>query len=189
MLVNKSRTKNINENWTENHYFSVSQKWAKENLVSRENLLLFPFFLVLFTRAQSRDKEKIVDYQQIFYFHFSKCICPKSNFAITDKTTLIWMCCYAEYDGTQNFKRYQYRYFFFRYQIFSITVLVLFSGTKFYRYQFRDFFPVPIFTDTGYETFFRYQFFLIPFPIPPKKWTIPGTSTGTCTVLIFFFYL
>ena len=44
-----------------------------------------------------------------------------------------------------------------------------FSGTKFFRYRFRDFFPVPIFSDTGFETFFRYQFFPIPVPIPPKK--------------------
>merc|ERR1712105_206797 len=52
----------------------------------------------------------------------------------------------------------------FRYQIFSIPVLRLFSGTKFFRYRFRDFFPVPNFYDTGSETFFRYQFFSIPVP-------------------------
>ena len=57
----------------------------------------------------------------------------------------------------------------FRYQIFSIPVLRLFSGTKFFRYRFRDFFPVPNFSDTGSETFFRYQFFSIPVPIPPEK--------------------
>ena len=39
-----------------------------------------------------------------------------------------------------------------------------FSGTKFFRYRFRDFFPVPNFSDTGSETFFRYQFFPIPVP-------------------------
>ena len=44
-----------------------------------------------------------------------------------------------------------------------------FSGTKFFRYRFRDFFPVPNFSDTGSETFFRYQFFPIPVPITPKK--------------------
>ena len=38
-----------------------------------------------------------------------------------------------------------------------------FSGTKFFRYRFRDFFPVPNFSDTGSETFsgtnfFRYRF-------------------------------
>ena len=43
------------------------------------------------------------------------------------------------------------------------------SGIKFSRYWFRDFFPVPNFTDTGSETFFRYQFFPIPVPIPPEK--------------------
>ena len=41
---------------------------------------------------------------------------------------------------------------FFRYQIFSIPIPVLFSGTKFFRYRFRDFFPVPIFSDTGSNT-------------------------------------
>ena len=40
----------------------------------------------------------------------------------------------------------------FRYQIFSIPVLRLFSGTKFFRYRFRDFFLVPIFFDTGSDT-------------------------------------
>ena len=38
------------------------------------------------------------------------------------------------------------------------------SGTKFFRYRFRDFFPVPNFSDTGSETFFRYQIFPIPVP-------------------------
>ena len=33
------------------------------------------------------------------------------------------------------------------------------SGTKFFRYRFRDFFPVPSFPDTSSETFFRYQIF------------------------------
>ena len=136
-------------------------------------------------------------------------------------------------DGTQNVKRYRYRYFFSRYQIFTIPILVLFpvqifsdtgsetfygtkfyryrfrdffpvpnfsdttrkneqfpvpvpvpiinllnskklatkisSGTKFYRYRYRDLFPVPNFSDTGSGTFFRYQFFPILVPIPPKK--------------------
>merc|ERR1739844_104174 len=40
----------------------------------------------------------------------------------------------------------------FRYQIFPIPVPGLFSGTKFFRYRFRDFFPVPIFSDTGSDT-------------------------------------
>ena len=53
----------------------------------------------------------------------------------------------------------------------------LFSGTKFFRYRFRDFFPGPNFSDTGSETFFRYQFF----PIPPKNeiFPVPGIpATG-----------
>ena len=37
----------------------------------------------------------------------------------------------------------------FRYQIFPIPVPRPFSGTKFFRYRFRDFFPVPIFSDTS----------------------------------------
>ena len=69
---------------------------------------------------------------------------------------------------------------------FSDTGLDTFSGTKFFRYRFRDFFlvpnfshtdsetffPVPNFSDAGSESFFRYQIF----PIPPKKWKIlePG---------------
>ena len=38
-----------------------------------------------------------------------------------------------------------------------------FFGTKFFGYPFQD--------------FFRYQFFLIPIPIPPKKWKIHSTGT------------
>ena len=63
-------------------------------------------------------------------------------------------------DGTQNDKRYRYRYFFkyFRYR---------------YRYFFRyQIFPIPfprLFTDTGSETFFRCQIFPIPVLIPPEK--------------------
>ena len=38
------------------------------------------------------------------------------------------------------------------------------SGTKFFRYRFRYFFPVPNFSDTGSDTFFRYQIFPIPVP-------------------------
>ena len=59
---------------------------------------------------------------------------------------------------------------FFRYQIFPITPEIMknsryplemfwipkfpkiSSGTKFFRYRFRDFFPVPNFSDTGSET-------------------------------------
>ena len=39
-----------------------------------------------------------------------------------------------------------------------------FSGTKFFRYRFRDFFPVLNFSDTGSDTFLRYQIFPIPVP-------------------------
>ena len=44
---------------------------------------------------------------------------------------------------------------FFRYQLFSIPIPVLFS--------------VPIFSDTDSETFYRNQIFSIPVPIPPVK--------------------
>ena len=71
-------------------------------------------------------------------------------------------------DGTQNFKRYRYRYFFLVPNIFD-TDTGTFFGTNFFRYRFRDFFPVPNFSDTGSETFFRYQIFPIPVPIPPEK--------------------
>ena len=80
-------------------------------------------------------------------------------------------------DGTQNVERYRYRYFF-RYQIFLIPIPVLFPVPNFFWYRFRDFFPVPNFSDTGSETFFQYQYFPIPVPIPPKKWKIPGTGNS-----------
>ena len=71
-----------------------------------------------------------------------------------------------------------------------------FSGTKFFRYRFRDFFPVLNFSDTGSDTFFRYQIFPIPVPIlfsgtklfryrfryhqKKEKFPIPGIpGTGT----------
>ena len=73
-------------------------------------------------------------------------------------------------DGTQNVKRYRYRYFFPVPNIFD-TDTGTFFGTKFFRYRFRDFFPIPNFTDTGSETFFWYHFF----PIPREKLTIPVT--------------
>ena len=71
-----------------------------------------------------------------------------------------------EFYGTgTNFFRYRYRYFFpgpifsgtgtgtfFRDQIFSVPVPVLFSGTKFFRYRYRYFFPGPIFSGTGTST-------------------------------------
>ena len=41
---------------------------------------------------------------------------------------------------------------FFWYQIILIPISVLFSGTKFFRYRFRDFFPIPNLTDTGSDT-------------------------------------
>ena len=52
-------------------------------------------------------------------------------------------------DGTQNVNDTDT---FFRYQIFSIPIPVLFSGTKFFRYRNRYFFPVPNFSDTGSDT-------------------------------------
>ena len=48
----------------------------------------------------------------------------------------------------------------------------------------RLFFLIPNFTDTGSKTFFLYQFFPIPVPIPPEKWKIPGTDTNTVPVPI-----
>ena len=68
-----------------------------------------------------------------------------------------------EFYGTgTNFFRYRYRYFspgtifsgtgagtFFRDQIFSVPVPVLFSGTKFFRYRYRYFFLGPFFSGTG----------------------------------------
>ena len=64
------------------------------------------------------------------------------------------------------------------------------SGTKFYRYRLRYFFPVPSFSNVGSETFsgtnffgyrlqdfVRYHFFPIPVPISPTKITkktVPG---------------
>ena len=55
---------------------------------------------------------------------------------------------------------------FFRYQISSIPIPILFSGTKFWRYRYRYFFPVPDFADTDTDTFFRYPKCTIPVPIP-----------------------
>ena len=80
---------------------------------------------------------------------------------------------------------------FFRDQIFPVPGPVLFSGTKFFRYLDRYFFPGPNFSGTGTGTFFRDQFFPIPVPVlfsgtiffrnryryHPKKGRIPGTGT------------
>ena len=57
-------------------------------------------------------------------------------------------------------------------------------GTKLFQYRFQDFFPIPNFSDTGSETFFRYQIFPILVPIPPEKWNIPSIGTYTVTVPI-----
>ena len=54
-------------------------------------------------------------------------------------------------DGTHNFKRYRYRYFFPVPNIFD-TDTGTFFGTNFFRYRFRDFFPIPNFSDTGSDT-------------------------------------
>ena len=48
---------------------------------------------------------------------------------------------------------------FFRYQIFTIPIPVLFTVPKFSDTGSKTFFPIPNFTDTGSETFFRYHFF------------------------------
>ena len=72
---------------------------------------------------------------------------------------------------------------FFRDQIFPVPGPVLFSGTKFFRYRYRYFFPGPIFSDTGTGTFFRDQFF--PVPVRSKKeqnsrdWEFPGSGCHT----------
>ena len=89
------------------------------------------------------------------------------------------LALWPECDGTHNFERYRYRYFFpvpdifdtdtdtfFRYQILTIPIPILFSGTKFWRYRYRYFFPVPDFADTDTDTFFRYPKCTIPVPIP-----------------------
>merc|ERR1712105_270717 len=47
----------------------------------------------------------------------------------------------------------------FRYQIFSIPVLRLFPVQNFFQYRFRDFYPVPNFSDTGSKTFSGTNFF------------------------------
>ena len=49
-------------------------------------------------------------------------------------------------------------------QNFQILRTKISSGTKFFQYRFRDFFPVPNFSETDSETFFRYQIFSIPIP-------------------------
>ena len=65
-------------------------------------------------------------------------------------------------DGTQKFKRCRYQHFFFRYEIFSIPITMLFSSTKFFRYPFRDF-SGPNFSNTCFDT--------------TKKMKICGTGT------------
>ena len=49
-------------------------------------------------------------------------------------------------------------------RIFLIPVPRLFSHTKFYRYRFRDFFPVPNFSDTGSDTTRKNEQFPVPVP-------------------------
>ena len=78
-------------------------------------------------------------------------------------------------DGTQNVKRYRYRYFFPVPNIFD-TDTGTFFGTKFFRYRFRDFFPIPNFTDTGSETFSGTKFFRYRFRYHLKKLKIPGSG-------------
>ena len=68
---------------------------------------------------------------------------------------------------------------FFRYQILSIPIPVLFSGTKFFRYRFRDFFrdsilPIPVprlFSGTKFFQYrFRYHQKYEKFPVPVPFW-------------------
>ena len=68
---------------------------------------------------------------------------------------------------------------FFRYQIFSIPIPVLFPVPNFFRYRFRDFFryqilPIPVPRLFSGTKFFRYRF-----RYHQKKWKIPGSGTGT----------
>ena len=57
----------------------------------------------------------------------------------------------------------------YRDQFFPIPVPILFSGTNFFRYRDRYFFPGPNFSGTGTGTFFRDQIFPVPVPVPSKK--------------------
>ena len=66
--------------------------------------------------------------------------------------------------------------YFFRYQIWTIPVLRLFSGTKFFRYQIWTILAPRLFSDTK---FFRYWF-----RYHQKKIEIPGTGTYTIPVPI-----
>ena len=99
-----------------------------------------------------------------------------------------------EFYGTgTNFLRYRYRYFFpgpifsgtgtgtfFRDQIFSVPVPVLFSGTKFFRYRYRYFFPGPIFSGTGTGTIQKGA----KFPGPG----IPGTGMSHSALYILYLF-
>ena len=53
----------------------------------------------------------------------------------------------------------------YRDQFFPVPVPVLFSGTNFFRYRDRYFFPGPNFVGTGTGTFFRDQIFPVPVPV------------------------
>ena len=88
----------------------------------------------------------------------------------------------------------------YRDQFFPIPVPVLFSGTNFFRYRDRYFFPGPNFFGTGTGTFFRDQIFPVPvlfsgikfFPYR-YRYFFPGpnfsvTDTGTFSGTKFFRY-
>merc|ERR1719397_2180152 len=98
---------------------------------------------------------------------------PVLNIFDTDTGTFFLVPNFSDTgsDTTRKMKNSRYRYLYgtgshykslkflnfgnetqFRYQIFPIPVPRLFSGTKFDRYRFRDFFPVPICSDTGSDT-------------------------------------
>ena len=85
-------------------------------------------------------------------------------------TTRLFIKYYpAVCDGTQNIKRYRYRYFFPGPNIFHTDSGTSF-GTKFSWYRFGDFFPVPNFSSGTkffqywFRYFFRHQIFPIPVP-------------------------
>ena len=73
--------------------------------------------------------------------------CPASILSyILKLSSWNWKSFSTVSDGTQNVKRY--RYFFPVSNIFDTDTGTFFS-TNFYRYRLRDFFPVPICSDTG----------------------------------------
>ena len=62
------------------------------------------------------------------------------------------------------------------------------TGTNFFRYRYRYFFPGPIFFGTGTGTFFRDQIFSVPVPVLFPGPNFSGTGTGTFSGTNFFRY-